>query len=650
MNKEEYTKYIEDARNRFLLQESTTVKELRGILSRFSSIVSQYIEKFSKNELKKKYYTEILEDIRRMSPQLNQQMLDSIYLGIRNSVFIAEIPSQKILKDMVGRWVSDSEVKQMTATVSDRALVYQLGKTIKGLKVSDRVWKIGEEARRQLQEAIENGIALGRDPRDVARDIKMLLNPGVARPHRVETAKRLGVKEDVPYQATRLAITEMQNAYHESFILQAQKIPGYVGVKWKLSSNHPLYDICDEYAQQDIFPRGQEPAKPHPYCRCYVVPIFDERSIEEVKNELRGGFKKTKKRQGNRPYENLPSPTVLSWLSGVSQYSAYRDYFLASQANRLTPVAKTKDEAEKIAKELGFAKYVNFSELRSEELLNEINEAFARFYQEFPQVKGHLGGIVSAKEFSNITALRQSLKTIESNIRNIRLKSFIEGRSKEEAERLQKSLEGKLEKLGSLIKQCDKEGYFELLKEIESGEFLRKNPEMEDIVNLYNELKTQKELPDFVGIAWMIQNDGRIMCPMNDFYDSGDLLKDWKYFIQSSQTGWSPIHAASPRSVIYHEMGHITEDVFLQLATPVEANRWEITKEELFKKLREEIVKGNLKCLSRYGASHPSEMIAEVVSEVMSAKETGQEPIDFAKKCFEFIKSMYKRLEERGIR
>lgn len=52
--------------------------------------------------------------------------------------------------------------------------------------------------------------------------------------------------------------------------------------KWSLSSRHPVDDICDMYAEADlyglgkgVFPKDAAPENPaHPHCLCHYVPVY----------------------------------------------------------------------------------------------------------------------------------------------------------------------------------------------------------------------------------------------------------------------------------------------------------------------------------------------------------------------------------------
>ncbi|MGE5591417.1 MAG: hypothetical protein ACM3ZA_12500 [Bacillota bacterium] len=123
-----------------------------------------------------------------------------------------------------------------------------------------------------------DGVARGLDARRLARELEHYLRPGVHTALKAETRRRLKVSRDISMEAMRLAVTEMQNAFHEGSILANRAAPSYRGVYWRLSKSHPMPDICDDYARHNgdgYWSEGKEPAKPHPWCRCILIPAHE---------------------------------------------------------------------------------------------------------------------------------------------------------------------------------------------------------------------------------------------------------------------------------------------------------------------------------------------------------------------------------------
>lgn len=148
-----------------------------------------------------------------------------------------------------------------------------------GYRLSDRVWKIGQQTRRAIDDKLRQGIARGMSAIDLANELEAYLNPEYA-PLRYRAdgsivrgqAKR--VVTQAPYQTARyrltlpdqghgstsarlLARTEITRVHGVATIESAKVIPGVAGVRWLLSARHPAPDRCDDNASRDAYDLGR---------------------------------------------------------------------------------------------------------------------------------------------------------------------------------------------------------------------------------------------------------------------------------------------------------------------------------------------------------------------------------------------------------
>jgi hypothetical protein len=112
-------------------------------------------------------------------------------------------------------------------------------------------------------------------PAQLARTMQAYLTPG-----NLAVKKQLhqdaGAPSNPLYAGARLAETELQTSYHAATIEAGQATPAYQGISWHLSGRHQRLDICDELV--GFHPAGEEPDKPHPHCRCIIIPKYDNAS------------------------------------------------------------------------------------------------------------------------------------------------------------------------------------------------------------------------------------------------------------------------------------------------------------------------------------------------------------------------------------
>jgi len=81
------------------------------------------------------------------------------------------------------------------------------------------------------------------------------------------------------YHLKRIARTEMATTLHQAVIASTKDDETVIGYQWRLSSSHPVSDVCDYYANIEIglgkgvFTKETVPnMKAHPHCMCIIQP------------------------------------------------------------------------------------------------------------------------------------------------------------------------------------------------------------------------------------------------------------------------------------------------------------------------------------------------------------------------------------------
>ena len=165
-----------------------------------------------------------------------------------------------------------------------------------GMNLSTRVWNLTQQAKKDLETAIQNGVLEGKSPEEVSRSIRGYLNKPASLYRRVrnketgnlelsDAAKKnhpgQGVYRSAFMNARRLAVTEMNAAFRRAEWESYQNNPLIIGYEIRLSNNHttlvkgrrvPLTDICDRLAGR--YPKTFLWTGWHPQCRCEMVPIL----------------------------------------------------------------------------------------------------------------------------------------------------------------------------------------------------------------------------------------------------------------------------------------------------------------------------------------------------------------------------------------
>jgi hypothetical protein len=131
--------------------------------------------------------------------------------------------------------------------------------------------------------------------RDVQRNLDKLTSQGLKSAYaqvvraidsgnedKLNKAVYAATQERTRYFAERIARTELARAYQDGFLARWGPDEDTVAFRWKLSGNHPRVDICDLYANADlyglgrgIYPKDKVPLIPaHPHCMCRLQPII----------------------------------------------------------------------------------------------------------------------------------------------------------------------------------------------------------------------------------------------------------------------------------------------------------------------------------------------------------------------------------------
>lgn len=128
-------------------------------------------------------------------------------------------------------------------------------------------------------------------------------------------------EEKSRYVAERIARTEAARAWADGLAEKYMDDNSVVAFQWKLASRHPKFDICDLYADANlyglgkgIYPKNATPRlSVHPHCLCHLAPVY--------RSELKGKKAVDQLKEGGR-----------AWLEKQSLY--HRQQILGVAGNR----------------------------------------------------------------------------------------------------------------------------------------------------------------------------------------------------------------------------------------------------------------------------------------------------------------------------
>lgn len=204
-----------------------------------------------------------------------------------------------------------------------------------GLNLSDRVWKITKDTKKQFEQLLSSGVMDGRSAQGMATDLRRYLKEPNKQFRRVrnEAGKLVlsnpakdyhpgqGVYRSSYQNAFRLARNEVNLSYRHNEHLRRQNMPFVTGIRVNLSGSHPTRDICDD--MQGDYPKTFRFGGWHPTCICFTTSILlDKKEFVE--------YAKTGKIDASRNITKIPDNASKYLKENADTFANYKNppYFL----------------------------------------------------------------------------------------------------------------------------------------------------------------------------------------------------------------------------------------------------------------------------------------------------------------------------------
>ena len=200
---------------------------------------------------------------------LLEALAQSLSGDIHQAVLSVTEETTSLISEVTTELVEDEDQEDIRfsfVTIPEEVLNDYTKRTdIEGLKFSPNIW--AKRQMRNIEKQVMSAIMRGQSAETLAQDLVQFLKGG-----------SVGMGHSIRYKTLRLARTEINTAFHETRRLAAISSPVVAGMRWRLSNRHPMWDVCDLLAQQDlyhmgkgVYPPEQLPPKPHPNCICYTM-------------------------------------------------------------------------------------------------------------------------------------------------------------------------------------------------------------------------------------------------------------------------------------------------------------------------------------------------------------------------------------------
>ena len=195
--------------------------------------------------------------------------------------------SEKVFDTQIKEFAEPVQLRTEWFKKNPAALNAFINRSVNGLRLSGRIWKQTQQAKKMIEISLASGITQGmpsakistvlrealREPEKLFRRVrdkktgKLMLSKAAKLYHPGPGVYRSSYKN-----AFRLCATETNFAYRFAEFERRQKVPFVTGYRVVLSNAHPQLDICDNMAGR--YPKTFHFMGWHPWCICYVVPIL----------------------------------------------------------------------------------------------------------------------------------------------------------------------------------------------------------------------------------------------------------------------------------------------------------------------------------------------------------------------------------------
>lgn len=290
--------------------------------------------------------------------------------------------STGIPKDVISQW-KQPNLEALSA--------FQQRKSA-GMFLSDRVWKITEQFKQELELALDLGLGEGKSAAALSRDVRKYLNEpnrlfrrvrdkhGVLRLSKAARAYHpgQGVYRSSYKNALRLTATENNMAYRMADSERWKQIPFVIGIKISIShNNHPVEDICDTL--QGVYPKDFVWLGWHPFCKCAAVAVMaKEEDFLDYQQKLLAG-EDVSKYKFNGKVEDVPD-NFKNWVNDNSERikaAKKQPYFIQDNKKIVNDIlsgnnAETSSTLDGIIKKLSDA---NVDYLAAKKLPKQLSEA-----------------------------------------------------------------------------------------------------------------------------------------------------------------------------------------------------------------------------------------------------------------------------------
>ncbi|RKT01092.1 hypothetical protein [Chryseobacterium defluvii] len=243
-------------------------------------------------------YPDLDKSANKLFEQFTKNVTAELFAQVEQSWKFAEAKQTDFINKIASKLnLSKERVKEYTNPNKEALKAFKNRKE-NGMNLSDRVWKLSDQFRIEIELGLDVGIGEGKSAAKLARELRSNLNDPDRLFRRVrdkhgnlvlsKAAKAYhpgqGVYRSSAKNAQRLTRTENNMAYHEANYQKYQEFDFVVGIQIKLSNNPNHCPFCEAMAGE--YPKDFKFIGWHPMCRCTSITILKTWEEMERDNQL----------------------------------------------------------------------------------------------------------------------------------------------------------------------------------------------------------------------------------------------------------------------------------------------------------------------------------------------------------------------------
>ena len=305
MTKKEYEQLLRNARKEYPKLSQKAMTELRRIYKKAGELAAEAVRKSIVSgaaDITTESWTEISRQLSAGADLIREELHLQIPATTSNGISLTSKINEDFIEDVIAAngitRITTAQIKSMYRAVNDK-LIRSIATRFygDGYTFSNRVWKASIDYQNQIKDVISAGLAQGRDPVKIAKDLQVYISDGkgalVARLQRSnrfgelqrptkEFMKRIGNKVD--WRALRLVRSELYASIQQASLEHGRMNPAASGLyEWVMTAERQHWKCaCPDHARNGPYKHEEVPGYPHSNCRCDIRPILrDTRQFQE---------------------------------------------------------------------------------------------------------------------------------------------------------------------------------------------------------------------------------------------------------------------------------------------------------------------------------------------------------------------------------